>query len=90
MQSNGGIALWEQFHILDGHFVGDSLKFEAHRLGRTQKVFPERLFLPAKSGQRQSGSKFDGTLCFFIALFDLFGDGGKGKQVVIVVLHFVS
>ena len=44
----------------------------------------------ATRNYNKSDSKFDGTLCFFIALFDLFGDGGKGKQVVIVVLHFVS
>ncbi len=90
VDGDGGIPLREQFHIFDGDFVGDSLKSEAHQLGRTQKVFPEGLFLPAKSGQRQSGSEFDGTLWHSAPLLDLLGDGGKGKQVVIVVLHFVS
>ena len=87
--TDGGIPLWEQFHILDGYFVGDSLKFEAHRLGRTQKVFPEGLFLTAKSGQRQPCCEVYGTLSLFSALFNLFGDSGKGKQVVVVVLHLV-
>ena len=90
MDGDGGIPLWEQLHIFDGDLVGDSLKFEAHQLGRTQKVFPEGLFLTAKTSQRQSSSEFDGTLCFFTALFDLLGDGGKSKQVIVVVLHFVA
>ena len=89
MDGDGGIPLWEQFHILDGYFVGDSLKFEAHRLGRMQKVFPEGLFLTAKSGQRQPCCEVYGTLSLFSALFNLFGDSGKGKQVVVVVLHLV-
>ena len=89
MDGDGGIPLWEQFHILDGYFVGDSLKFEAHRLGRTEKVFPEGLFLTAKSGQRQPCCEVYGTLSLFSALFNLFGDSGKGKQVVVVVLHLV-
>lgn len=90
MQSNGGIALWEQFHILDGDFVGNSFKLEAHRLGRTQKVFSEGLFLPAKSGQRQPGGNAHRTLRFSTSLFDFLGDGCKSKQVVIVVFHFVT
>ena len=84
------VALWEQFHVLDGDFVGDSFKLEAHRLGRTQKVFPEGLFLTAKSGQRQPGGNAHRTLCFSTSLFDFLGDGCKGKQVVIVVFHFVA
>ncbi len=90
MQSNGGVALWEQFYILDGDLVGDSFKLEAHRLGRTQKVFPEGLFLTSKSGQRQPGGNAHRTLCFSTSLFDFLGDGCKGKQVVIVVFHFVA
>ena len=50
----------------------------------------EGLFLPAKTSQWKSSSVFDGTLCFFTALFDLPGDSGKGKQVIVVVLHFVT
>ena len=82
--------MWEQFHILDGDFVGDSFEFEAHQLGRTQKVFPEGFLFPAKTSQRQSCSELDGTLCGSAALFDFLGDGCKGKQVVIVVFHFVA
>ena len=90
------VALWEQFHILNGDFIGNSFKLKAHRteavcqLGRTQKVFPERLFLPAKSSQRQPGGNAHRTLCFSTSLFDFLGNGCKGKQVVIVVFHFVA
>ena len=49
VKSDGGVPLWEQFHILDGDFVGDSFEPVTDRLGRTQKVFPEGLFLPAKA-----------------------------------------
>ena len=48
-KSDGGVPLREQFHILDGDFVGDSFEFEAHQLGRTQEVFPERFLFPAKA-----------------------------------------
>ena len=65
MQSNGGVALWEQFNILDGDLVGDVVKLEAHRLGRTQNVFPEGLFLTSKSGQRQPAAMAHRTLCYF-------------------------
>ena len=90
VKNDGRVPLREQLHILDGDFVGDSFKFEAHRLGRTQKVFPEWLFLPAKSSQRQPGGNVYGTLCRSAALFKFLGDGGKGKQVVIVVFHLVA
>ena len=90
VDGDGGISLREQLYIFDGDLVGDSFEPVTDWLGRTQKVFPEGLFLTAKTGQRQSSSKFDGTLCFFTALFQFLGDGGKGKQVVIVVFHFVS
>lgn len=90
MDHQGGIPLWEQLHILDGHFVGDALELEAYRLGRRAKVLPERLLLPAKPGQREAGCDGDGTLRLGTPLLDLFGDGRKGKQVVIVVFHFVA
>ena len=76
--------------ILDGDFVGDSFKFEAHRLGRRAKVFPERLLFPAKPSQRKAGCDGDGTLRLGAPLLDLFGDGRKGQQVVVLVLHLVS
>ena len=90
VDGDSGIPLREQLYILDGDFVGDSFEFEAHRLGRTEKVFPERFLFPAKTSQRQSCSEFDGTLCRSAPLLDLLGDGGEGKQVVIVVFHFVA
>ena len=90
VDGDSGIPLWEQLHILDGDFAGFSFEFEAHWLGRTQKLFPEGLFLTAKASQRQPCGKLDGTLSLFSALFELLGNGGKGKRVVVVVLHLVS
>ena len=90
VESDGGVPLWEQLHILDGYFVGDSFEPITDRLGRTQQVFPKGLFLAAKPGQRQSGGNVYGTLRFSAALFDLPGDGGESQQIVVVVLHFVA
>ena len=86
----GGIPLWKQLHILDGHFVGDALELEAYRLGRRAKVLPEGLFLPAKPGQRKAGCDGDGTFRLGAPLLDFFGDGRKGQQVVVLVLYLVS
>ena len=91
MDGNGGIPLWEQFHILDGDFVGDSLKLEAYRLGRTAEGIPGRL---SSHGQiRPEAARlrwFTEHSVFSSALLDFFGDGCKGQQVVVVVLHLVS
>ena len=90
MDHQGGIPLWEQLHILDGHFVEDTLELEAYRLGRRAKVLPEGLLLPAKPSQRKTGCDGDGTFRLGAPLLDLFGDGRKGQQVVVLVLHLVS
>ena len=90
MDHQGGIPLWEQLHILDGHFVGDALELEAYRLGRRAKVLPEGFFLPAKPGQRKAGCDGDGALRLGATLLDFFGDGRKGQQVVVLVFHLVS
>ena len=90
MDHQGGIPLWEQLHILDGHFVGDTLELEVYRLGRRAKVLPEGLLLPPKPSQRKAGCDGDGTLCLGAPLLDFFGDGREGQQVVVLVLHLVS
>ena len=90
MDHQGGIPLWEQLHILDGHLVGDTLELEAYRLGRRAKVLPEGLLLPAKPSQRKAGCDGDGTFRLGAPLLDFFGDGRKGQQVVVLVLHLVS
>lgn len=90
MNHQGGVPLWEQLHILDGYFVGDALEFEAYRLGRRAKVLSEGLLLPAKPGQGKAGSDVDGTLRPGSPLPDLFGNGRKGQQIVVFVLHLVS
>ena len=89
VNSDGRISLREQLNILDGYFVGYSLEFKAHRLRRTKQVLSEEFLFSAESGQRQTGGKGYGTLCVFSALLDLFGDGCKSEQIVIVVLCFV-
>ena len=61
----------------------------ASQAWKNAEGIPEGLFLLVKTSQRKSSSEFDGILCFFTALFDLLGDSGKGKQVVVVVLHLV-
>ena len=86
----GGIPLWEQLHILDGHFVGDALELEAYRLGRRAKVLPEGLLLPAKPGQRKADCDGNGTFRLGAPLLDFFGDGRKGHQAVVLALHLVS
>ena len=90
MKRDGGIPLWEQLHILDGHFVGDSFELETHQLGRTQKILSEGLFLPAKSGQRKAGCDGNGIFRLGAPLLDFFGDSRKGQQVVVLVFHLVS
>ena len=86
----GGIPLWEQLHILDGHFVGDALELEAYRLGRRAKVLPEGLFLPAKPGKRKAGCNGNGTFRLGATLLDFFGDGCKGQQVVQCGLSLIT
>ena len=61
-----------------------------YRLGRRAKVLPEGFLLPAKPGQRKAGCDGNGTLRLGAPLLDFFGDGRKGQQVVVLVLHLVS
>lgn len=68
----------------------DALELEAYRLGRRAKVLPEGLLLPAKPSQRKAGCNGNGALCLGAPLLDFFGDGRKGQQVVVLVLHLVS
>lgn len=90
MDHQGGIPLWEQLHIFDGHFVGDALELGAYRLGKRAKVLPEGLLLPAKPGQRKADCDGNGTFRLGAPLLDFFGDGRKGHQAVVLALHLVS
>lgn len=60
-----------------------------HRLGRTKKIFPERLFISAIPCQWQPCSNSYRTHCRSTSLLHLFCNGSKCKQVVVVILGLI-
>ena len=90
MDHRAEYPLWEQLHILDGHFVGDAFELEAYRLGRRAKVLPEGLFSRPNPARGSPAAMVTEQSVLGAPLLDLFGDGRKGQQVVVVVLHLVS